>query len=70
MTRPIAFSVATMLILGMGASVDNMSDDDEQKLPPYSPEEKIRDLLMIIQVQREQIERLKRTLREAGVKGF
>ena len=47
-----------------------MSDDDEQKLPPYEPEEKIRDLLMIIQVQREQIERLKRTLREAGVKGF
>ena len=48
-----------------------MTDDPEPHvLPPYTPQEKIRDLLMIIQVQREQIERLKRALREAGVKGY
>ena len=48
-----------------------MTDEPEpHQLPPYTPEERMRDLEQVVQAQREQIERLKRALREAGVKGF
>jgi hypothetical protein len=51
--------------------MEAVTDEPEPyPLPPYTDAEKMRDLMQIIQVQREQIERLKRALREAGVKGF
>ncbi len=48
-----------------------MSDEPKLRtLPPYKLEERVRDLEQTIAAQKDLIERLKRALTEAGVKGF